>query len=188
MQKKQQQVVKHLMYFYLGFYMKRILALTLLSISTLISAMDSQDVVRLNAVKAVMANNEVAKVAVIHDEEGFFTVEHNQRLCPVNKHDVDPAIRLASNAKLLNFMKHGYLEAKELSNGEFKLNAHVRGHGGGPVTGKIAGWSVYAVGHIGYGIYCIIHPIGLAEAHAAHEIISVASSMAEAAGFAMPTP
>ena len=72
---------------------------------------------------------------VTHNTEDFF-IASEKGVRKVQPYDVDPLLRKMPKKKIKDFLKVGALEVKELSNGDYKLNAKVRGVGGG-------GWGVY---------------------------------------------
>ena len=120
----------------------------LLLFSLSLSAMDNQ----LVPVNNLIASHALGKVKLFHKDNQFL-VEHNEQIRRVHSYDVEPALRKMTPAQLAAFQKIGYIQLKKLSNGEFKLNANVRGLGGGIGGAAFGVWLGKAVVYgVSYGV------------------------------------
>ncbi len=97
---------------------------------------------------AVMKPSHLAALRLMH-ENGKFSVEREGKSEVIPSHDVSKNIRAISSEKLAKFVeKAGYLSIHQSDNGEFSVQEHVRGPGGGPVLA----WTFYCATKIGiYG-------------------------------------
>lgn len=77
-----------------------------------------------------------------------FYVEKDGLKKLVNPYDVDQTLRSIPKNKLPQFFQHGYVSVNQLSNGDYKLNAHVRGQGGGPLGASVGGWLGWTLTHV----------------------------------------
>lgn len=78
-----------------------------------------------------VALKSLSKLVVLHDHDGFSVVEEGL-LKKVYSYDVDPLLKKMTVEQLLTFQKEGgLLKVSKLSNGDYKLRAHVKGLGGG---------------------------------------------------------
>lgn len=125
----------------------------------------------------------------LYSNQRDFYVEDENGKHFVEKHNINPLLRDVSQHKVLNeFVGNGYIRINKFEEGKYALVAKVRGNGGGWITGKIAGWTVRAVGYGGYAVAAIFHPEVLAEAHLVHEAIEASALTVEVAGTLLPTP
>ena len=88
---------------------------------------------------SLFASNEVGKVYLFHDDEGYHVIQDDE-VYAVNKHSVDPLLRSLKHKQLKKFQKCGYIHVKKNQDNEFSLVSKIRGNGGGPVTG----WILYS--------------------------------------------
>lgn len=108
-------------------------------------------------------------VKFFHNGKNFFVKEKHQAIKQIHNYDVDPLLEKMTPDQLDTFQKTaGFLVAKRLSNGEYKLNAHVKVLGGGPVGANIGFWTakaaVWTVGHgtivaISTGVGTVLGPV-----------------------------
>lgn len=120
--------------------MKRILVLALCALSARASEL---------VIKNSFASHKLGDLSLIRTDEGYEVLKDTNRT-KVKSHDVDALLKNLDKEKLEIFIKdgHGYPEIKQLSNGDYKLRAHVRGEGSGPITGMILAWTVRAAMYI----------------------------------------
>ncbi len=85
---------------------------------------------------AFQAPSDLRVQSVLHDEDGFHILRDNI-VHPVQRHDVDAKIRNMRQDQLSAFLKAGYLKVNKLSDGSYKIGAHVRGVGGGPLLATL---------------------------------------------------
>lgn len=107
---------------------------------------------------------------VYYNEKGFHVVKNNKTR-DVKSCDVSRDIRHRSSEELRAYLKTGFLELKRMSDKNYKIEAHQRGLGGGPVLGVctvITGTLVTAVaaGGAAVGGFCVGGPVGAAAAAA----------------------
>ncbi len=95
---------------------------------------------------AFQAPRDLRVQSVLHDEDGFHILRDNI-VHPVQRHDVDAKIRNMRQDQLSAFLKSGYLKVNKLSDGSYKIGAHVRGLGGGPVCAWLAYWTTKATAY-----------------------------------------
>jgi hypothetical protein len=114
--------------------MKKILLLAVLFASSLVKA-QSYEIPS----QSVFSPEALAVTALIHNEKGF-SVATNSGQRQVYNHNIDKTLRNISPDKLEAFTKAGYIAINQLSDGEYSLNAKVRGNGGGPVTAAALYW------------------------------------------------
>jgi hypothetical protein len=69
-----------------------------------------------------------------------FVVAQDNKLSLIKNHDIDPLLKKFGSKNLDRFLKHGYLELNQCTNGDYTLKANVRGVGGGPLTGSFLYW------------------------------------------------
>lgn len=104
----------------------------------------------------VQKHYTIKDAQLFYASTGFF-VGINKQLLPIASHDVSQDLCPIKNVeKLKKLLQHGYLSLSKLSNGEYKLNVHVRGIGGGAAGATVGFWSgksaVYVVGYGAIGI------------------------------------
>lgn len=120
-----------------------------LSLLTIISAhaMDTAKFEQINKIKKmaslpVFSPGQDGQVKVFHNGKNFFVKEKHQASKQIHNYDVDPLLQKMTPEQLDTFQKTaGFLVAKRLSNGEYKLDAHVKGLGGGPYTASLFYWA-----------------------------------------------
>lgn len=72
-------------------------------------------------------------IKFFHDGKNFFVKEKHMLIKQIHTYDVDPLLQKMNPYQLQVFQKtFGFIIAKRLSNGEYKLNTHVNGDGGKP--------------------------------------------------------
>lgn len=79
-------------------------------------------------------------------KKGFQVIKDGKKKA-VKSYDIDAILKSIPTDKLDVFLDNGYIEIKELSNGDFKLNAKGRINGGGPILAGIVYWGTKAVGY-----------------------------------------
>ena len=89
---------------------------------------------------SLFAPNEIGKVDLFHDDEGYHVVQDDE-VYTVNKHSVDPLLRSLKHKQLKKFQKCGYIHVKKNQDNEFSLVSKIRGNGGGPYFG----WILYTL-------------------------------------------
>lgn len=98
---------------------------------------------------SVFAPVALGAIKLIHNEKGFHVLQDGQQHL-VKNYWLDTTLRTLNNQpqKLKLFQENdNYIKVKKLSDGEFSLEAHARGKGGGPLAGIAAAVSVRAVGY-----------------------------------------
>lgn len=108
-----------------------------------------------------------------------FQVKKDGKKKAVKSYDIDAVLKAIPADKLDMFLDNGYIEIKELSNGDFKLNAKGRIKGGGPILAGIVYWGTKAVG---YGVPCALAAGALAGGAAVAVPALAAGGAAGAAG------
>lgn len=94
--------------------------------------------------------------SIIKNQEAFFVIT-SKGVKRVEKYDVSRSLRNMNDEQLTSFLNegHGIIKANQFTNGDFKLDMHVRGNGGGALgatVGVIGGKAVV------YGVsYGLIH-------------------------------
>lgn len=108
----------------------------------------------------VLSREKSGVKSVIKNQEDFIVIT-GQGAKKVKNHDVSRSLRKLNDKQLTAFLNdgHGFIKADQFTNGDFKLDMHVRGNGGGALGA--------AVGVIGgkaavYGVsYGLIHLVGI---------------------------
>src|SRR5580692_10577612 len=74
--------------------------------------------------------SKLGNIDLVRTDEGYEVLKNDQRV-KIKDYDVDVLLRKLDKKKLATFLKdgHGYPELSQLSNGDYKLKAHVRGNG-----------------------------------------------------------
>lgn len=121
---------------------------------------------------------------VLKDKEDYFVLT-NSGIKKIHKHDVSPLLRKMNNDQLAHFLNgdNGIIKVDQFTNGEFKLNAHVYGKGGGAL-GAFAGIVIGKAGvsFLGHGtILALSFLAGPAQPAALIAMESVALPYIEAA-------
>lgn len=102
----------------------------------------------------VRTHNIDTPIELYHSPDGF-GIQENGIYHSVYAHNLPAHLRQISPEQLEAFKQAGYFLVKKLSNGEFKLDARVKGLGGGPVLAAafygITKVGLYAVGVAGVG-------------------------------------
>ncbi len=92
---------------------------------------------------AVLSSEESGIRNIIKNNEEFIVITgHGAK--KVKKHDVSRSLKKMNNEQLTAFLNegHGVIKADQFTNGDFKLDAHVRGEGGlaiGAAIGVVVG-------------------------------------------------
>lgn len=94
----------------------------------------------------ILSPEESDVKSIIKSEEDFFVVT-GKGPRKVNKHDVSRSLKKMDNEQLTTFLNqgHGVIKAYQFTNGDYKLDMHVRGNGGGALgaaVGLVAGTAV----------------------------------------------
>lgn len=141
-------------------------------------------------VPSVRTFGDESRIQVFHHGKDFYIKENqNPELKCVHSYDVDPLLKKMNSDQLAQFQRAaGYIVAKRLSNGEYKLRARVNGDGGGPTTGICAYWTTKVVGYIGYGVATFYDPELVAHYIEISAAIETAAEAALYAGTVAPTP
>lgn len=72
-------------------------------------------------------------VKILHDGKNFFVKENHMPIKQIHNYDVDDLLKKMNPYQLHKFQEvAGFLIAKRLSNGEYKLDARIKGSGGKP--------------------------------------------------------
>lgn len=106
-------------------------------------------------------SSEDAEVRSIFKNERDYIVLTGKGPKKVKSHDVSKSLKRLSDKQLTDFLNNGYglIKADRFTNGDFKLDMHVRGNGGGAIgatVGVIGGKAVV------YGVsYGMIHLVSL---------------------------
>lgn len=98
---------------------------------------------------AVMQRSHIPDnhTVITYDESDFFVTTPETGTCKVHSYDLDPLLQKIPKEKLQDFLQVGYLVPKKLDNGDFKIDAKVRGNGGGIITAYIMYGAVKGVGY-----------------------------------------
>jgi hypothetical protein len=106
--------------------MKSIGALALLLVSTSTYGM----IIRRGA---FTAPEEHGVLSVLRDNDNSYAVLTNKAVHRVQNHDVDSTLKKMNREQLAGFLvnNHGKIRVSRFTNGDFKLNTHVNGDGGG---------------------------------------------------------
>lgn len=97
---------------------------------------------------SVFVPQHLGKILVTHGAKGF-NVSHDGTTYEVKKYLTERSLRTITNAQLKAFLAKGYLAVNKMDNGDFTLKAHVRGPGGGILTGLAFSWIVRLAGYGG---------------------------------------
>ncbi len=78
------------------------------------------------------AAQKLGVLKVLKDKEDYFVLTKS-KLHKVGNHDVSHTLKKMTDEQLAHFLNngHGTIKADQFTNGEFKLDMHVRGNGGG---------------------------------------------------------
>lgn len=106
----------------------------------------------------VLSSEESSIRSIIKNKEDFIVITR-QGATKVNSHDVSPSLKRLNDEQLTAFLNqgHGVIKADQFTNGDFKLDMHVRGDGGGALgatVGVIGGKA--AVYGVSYGLIHLI--------------------------------
>ncbi len=124
--------------------MKNLLYTACLTLSLV--SLDSYSMNSLQSIE-ILGHDTIADATVCYNQGRFF-VNHEGNLCLVKGYDTDPLLRKMDNKQLKAFLdKNGYITVKKLSDDSYKLTAHARIKGGGPISGWIGYWGTKAVGY-----------------------------------------
>lgn len=96
--------------------------------------------------------HDLKELKLLHSSNSF-SVFDKGKVKKVNPCWVDKEIRTVSVERLGKLLEHGYLSVNKMSDGEFKVQAHARGEGGG-VLGATGGaiFGKFLVHFIGHGV------------------------------------
>lgn len=138
--------------------------------------------------RSVFVPKSIGHLDLYRDNDGYLVV-HNNETSSVKKYNVDPLLQQLKKSDLDKFLDQGYIKVNKLSDEQFKLEACVRGDGGGPATARIAWLATQAVGWGGFAVACIIkHGEPIIHVHEIKEAIDTAAHAAYIAGLAAPLP
>ncbi|MFA6065855.1 MAG: hypothetical protein WC707_01595 [Candidatus Babeliaceae bacterium] len=99
---------------------------------------------------SIFSPKELGIVSLTRDSEGFHVIQNGVKRS-VKNHWVDKTLRSIPSDKMEKFLQHGYISVNKMSDGDFTLNAKVRGNGGFLLTGVIVHQSCRAVGYVSLG-------------------------------------
>lgn len=116
--------------------LKRSIILSLIFLSA--KAMDNSQM-RVSK-SSLQVSHKLGALALARDNNGFHVFEGNKKTT-IKPYDVDPMLRTMNPEQFKEFQKVGYLTLKQLSNKDYKLNAHVRGNGGGAIGAQVGFWT-----------------------------------------------
>jgi len=120
-----------------------------LSISLLlISSLSASEMARIRA-KHLLAPHDLGAVTLRHDGMSFH-VRQGGALHKVESYDVDPVLRKVNKSNLGAYLKAGKISVARMSDGSFALRSHVKGLGGGPISGMIAYWATKSLCYGGF--------------------------------------
>jgi len=85
--------------------------------------------------------NRLGNISVLHNDDGFHVLTSDNEIYPVRNYFVDKRLRGLKKEKLKAFLQAGYIQVNQMSDGQYKLDAKVRGLGGGPICGMVAYWA-----------------------------------------------
>ncbi len=123
--------------------MKNLLYTACLTLSLV--SLDSYSMNSLQSIE-ILGHDTIADATVCYNQGRFF-VNHEGNLSLVKGYDTDPLLRKMDNKQLKSFLDKGYITVKKLSDDTYKLTAHGRIKGGGPVSGWIGYWGTKAIGY-----------------------------------------
>ena len=89
--------------------------------------------------KQSISTSDMEEVYVENNNKGL-AISNGKMLYLVKKYWIDPQIRDMSTEELTSFLKENYIILKQMSDGEYKAQAHVRGNGGGPILANLFYW------------------------------------------------
>lgn len=89
-------------------------------------------------------------ISSVSAQQVRFVVAGKSCIHEIQLYNVDPLIRNIPADKLERAMKHLVIRVAPLSNGEYKLYAHVKGFGGGPLSAAPAGFAAAGTVWAGY--------------------------------------
>ncbi len=80
----------------------------------------------------ILSSEESGIRNIIKHKDNYLVITGNG-IKKVHKHDVSRSLKTMNNKQLTSFLNggHGVIKADQFANGEFKLDMHVRGNGGG---------------------------------------------------------
>jgi len=79
------------------------------------------------------------KLKVVYRGCEFYVVDESEKNCLISRADLSEELRGLPLARLLEYLKVGYLALNQIGN-DFGLKLHIRGLGGGPLAGLAAYW------------------------------------------------
>ncbi len=93
---------------------------------------------------------ELGLLEVIKTRNGF-QIQKDGEATEVNSFDVDPSLRKMTTPQLDALLKlqAGYIAVSKVGEKDYKLQAKIRGEGGGPVSGFVAYWAVKGGAYLG---------------------------------------
>lgn len=110
-------------------------------------------------VPSVRTFGDESRIQVFHHGKDFYIKENqNPELKCVHSYDVDPLLKKMNSEQLAQFQRAaGYIVAKRLSNGEYKLRARVNGVGGGILGAEVGFFAgKFAVHFVAHGAILIV--------------------------------
>ncbi len=130
------------------------------------------------------AAQKLGVLKVLKDQQAYYVLT-NDGLSKVNRHDVDAPLKKMSDMQIVSFLNNGngVIRVKGFNNGEFRLEKHVYGDGGGAI-GAFAGIIIgkASVSFLGHGtILALSFLTGPAQPAALLAMESVAGPYIEAA-------
>jgi hypothetical protein len=88
---------------------------------------------------SVYVPSKLGNLKVLVEQDGYY-VKSKDTLKKVQNYDVDPLLKKIDKEALKAFLDKGYISVSQFDNGEYKLTAHGRVKGGGPISGWIGYW------------------------------------------------
>ena len=88
--------------------------------------------------RGLSAAQRLGVLKMLKSKDDYFLLTNNG-LCKVHKHDISPSLRKMNDDQLIQFLNggNGVIKVGRFTNGEFTLDRHVRGIGGGPLLGSL---------------------------------------------------
>lgn len=126
-------------------------------------------------------------ISSVSAQQVRFVVAGKNQLHEIQFYNVDPLLRNIPADKLDKAMKHLVIRIAPLSNGEYKLYAHVKGFGGGPLSAAPAGMAAAAAVWAGYAaLWQVEGPVAVAHFPEFQAAATAAYNAAYIAAFVCP--
>lgn len=161
-----------------------------LVLGALFSAVSFSSVVSMELI-AANAVSSAEPVTLYKNQRDFF-VEDENAAYRVETNNMNPLLQeIVKRQAMGKFVGEGqgYIRVKQMSDGQYALDAKVRGNGGGPVTGTCAYWGTKSAGWVAFAaaVWATHGEMLMHTVEYAHMIESAATA-AGVLGTMAPTP